>query len=392
MMKKRYLFLLAVLTVFTSGCALPEKYPIEKIQNILVVGVDIEDGQVKLTVVVDKISEGSEPGKEQISSEIYTAVGQTIFEAKRYLHSYAAKRTSWYHLKYILIGEEAAKQGIGTALDFFCENDENRFLHRLVVSREMSAEAFITSTVTHTNDLADTLDSLFEDTKRTGLSSEVHLLDYANSCECKWACLYVPTVELAYATHHASADGEGSEDDLDYLPVLAGYAVFQQDYKLAGYIDGDETLGMNIVLNKLESAAVIVTDIHGQLVSLEVMSSKTNIKTNLNDTPSATIKVEMTAFMVEYHETQDVLEEEYISYLEDQMSAKIKNAIEQALSSGQRWGTDVFGIGSALYHAYPITSRPFKANWPEWFSTMGIQIEVSSQIQCTYSMLNAAEN
>ena len=339
-----------------------EKYPTEEIENILVIGVDIDnEGQIKLTAVVDKINEGSEPGKEQISTEIYTATGQTIFEAKRYLHSYTEKRISWYHLKYILIGEEAAKQDIGTVLDFFCENDENRFLHRLVVSRGMSAETFITSTVTHTNNLAETLDSLFEDTKRTGLSSEVHLLDYASSCECKWSCIYIPTVELALATPHASTDGEDSEDDPDYLTVLAGYALFGKDDQLTVYIDGNEALGMSIVLNKLESAAVIVTDIHGQLVSLEIMSSKANIKTDFNDAPSAAIKVVMTAFMVEYHETQDVAEEEYISYLEEQMSVFIKSIVEQALSTGQRYGTDAFGIGSALYHSHPTASESLKS-------------------------------
>ena len=390
MMKRCLFLLLAISIIFTSGCMLPEKYPIENIQNILIIGVDIEDGQVRLTVVVDKINEGSEPGKEQTSTEIYTATGQTVFEAKRYLHSYTEKRTSWYHLKYILIGEEASRQNLATTLDFFCENDENRFLHRLVVSRGMSANALITSTVTYTNDLVDTLDSLFEDAKRTGLSSEVHLLDYASSCGCEWSCIYIPTVELTLATHHASASREDSQDDPDYLPVLAGYALFGKDNQLTVYIDGNEALGMNIVLNKLESAAVIVTDMHDQLVSLEVMSSKANIKTDLSDVPSAAIKVEMTAFMVEYHETQDVLEEAYISYLEKQMSAYIKNAIEQALVTGQRYGTDTFGIGSALYHAYPIASEPLKSNWEEVFSTLNIQVEVSSQIQCTYSMINAA--
>jgi len=387
--RKAFVLLLIASHVLLTGCALPEKYPIEKIQNILIVGVDIVDGQVKLTAVVDKINKGSESGKEQISAEIYSATGPSVFEAKRTLHTYANKRTSWYHLKYILIGEEAAKQDIGNVLDFFCENDENRFLHRLIVAKGMTAENFLTSTVTHTTNVTETLDSLFEDTSRTGLSSEVHLLDYASSCECKWSCVYIPTVEMVPATHHASAGGEQSKDDPDNLTKLSGYALFNNS-RLAGYIDGDAAIGMNIVINQLESAAITVTDMHGQTVSLEIMSSNASIKTDIGDVPSATVKVMITAFMVEYHETQGATDEAYIAFLEKQLSANIQDIIVQALLTGQQYKTDAFGIGSTLYHSYPIASKPFKSNWNEIFSTIKITVSVTSKIQCTYSMLNAA--
>lgn len=78
---------IAVLLVLT-GCMLPKQYPIENIQNILVAGVDIEDGQIKLTVLADKIISGGQAGNEKIVTQIYSGKGATVSEAENMIKAH----------------------------------------------------------------------------------------------------------------------------------------------------------------------------------------------------------------------------------------------------------------------------------------------------------------
>ena len=390
-MKKRLCAALTAAILLLSGCAFPEKYPIEDVQNILLIGVDVIGDQIMLTAVVDKINQGSEPGKEQVGEQVYTAIGDTIFDAKRNLHTYSEKRTSWYHLKYILIGEEAAKQDLGTVLDFFCENDENRFLHRLLVARGMSASNFILSTVTHERNIAASLDSLINETKNSGMSGEIHLLDYASACESS-SSIYIPTVQLQPATQHFPSITTETGDNPAYLTQLEGYALFRGN-KLVGYLDGPESLWLNLAVNSLQSAAIVVTDNKGRPVSLEVVSSKAKIKVDTQGGLSATISIVMLySFMVEYHETEGVLADDYIGYLEQQQSDYVTEGMNDTLAAAQRYGTDVFGFGEALRHKDSAYFDQIKDRWSEIFSTLQVTVEVQSKIQCTYSMINAAGN
>lgn len=386
MARKCVLLMLAAAMLFASGCALPEPYALEDIQNILIIGVDMEDGDIKLTAVLDRIEVSSEPGKEQITTQVYVSTGETVFDAKRKLHAYSEKRASWFHLKYIIIGEEVAEQNIGDVLDFFCENDENRFLHRLIVSKGMSASDFLIKAAANNKELVNDLDALFKQVDQTGESSAVHLLDYAASCECKWGQLYIPTIELIDNAHYNS--GESGDENASPIARLSGYALFRES-QLACYLDAHQAMGLNFVINKIKSAEITVTDMHGHLISLEVVKSKASIKPKLDGAPSATISVVVDTFMVEYHDPTDSTSDEFIQYVEAQQSAYVTGIIASALEAAKNCGSDVFGIGSALHHAYPVKSEPYKENWNDIFSTMEIAIEVKSKVQCTYDMLNA---
>ncbi len=391
MMKKRLCAVLLSMVLLLSACAFPSKYPIEKVENILMVGVDVSNSQIQLTVVVDDINRQSEPGKEQIGEKIYTSFGDTIFEAKRNMHTFSSKRLSWYHLKYILIGEEAAKTGLDKVLDFFCENDENRFLHRLIVSRGMSASNFILATVTHDNSIADSLDSLMEESKNSGRSDEVHLLDYASACEAG-SSIHIPTVQLQPAIDHFPSLTEETGDTPAYVTQLEGFALFQ-DNKLTGYLNGPQSISLNMVINRLKSTSLTVMDDKGSPVSLEVISSKAKIITDTQNGLTVTIRIIMLdSFMVEYHEKQDVLDDDYISYLEKRQCEYVENSIRDTLKTAQQYGTDVFGIIEALCHSNHSYAEKIKDHWSEIFSALNIGIEVDTKIQCTYSMINAAGN
>jgi spore germination protein KC len=372
-----------------SGCSFPERYPIEDMQNILMAGVDVVDGKIVLTAVVDKITKGNKPGEEKIGTQVYTATGETVFDAKCEMHSFSQKRISWFNLKYILIGEEAARLNLGEVLDYFTEDDETRLTHRLLVSKGMSAADFVRVVVTQEGIFSDNLDSLVKESDRTGKSSEVDLLSYAVIGDSDWKELYIPTVQLKAATPHGQImQGQQQGSEAEYLVQLEGYALFHNG-NLAGYMDGDEAKGLNIVLNKLKSTVFTVADYNGALVSLEVLKSEASIETKTGDKPSAEIKVNMSTCLVDYHETHDVMMEQYIKNLEQQLNAAIMTSIGHAVLAAQQDHTDVLGIGDAFYHEHPVEWEKLKGRWQDIFPSVEISIRVTSNIVFTFEMTDA---
>jgi spore germination protein KC len=389
MKTQRLVMLHIALLLFLSGCVLPKQYPIENIQNILVAGVDIENGQIKLTVLTDKIISGGQAGNEKIVTQIYSGKGVTVSEAENMIKAHSEKNVSWYHLKYIVIGEEAAKRDIKEVLDYFIENDETRFSHELAVTKGMPASEFFAKVVTPQVNLSDDLDSLFIKSEQIGLSSEVSMLDYARNSESAWSDLYIPTVQVIPTAQKENAKGtEGGGQEAEYLTKLGGFALFKNNM-LAGYLDERQAMGLNIATNKLQNAIFTVTDMNGKPVSLEIVSSKADIKTDLSGMPSAEIRIKLDSFLQEYHESAGVTKDEYIKYLEDQQNNYVRSIITEALSQAQLLGTDVFGIGSALYHAHPVDSQKIRDKWSELFPAMAISVQAESKIRSTYNMQNA---
>lgn len=388
MITRRMALLLAAVLLAFTGCSLPEQYRVESIQNILVAGVDIDDGQIRLTVVVDKIIGVGPAGESKVGSQVYSATGDTIFDAKRTLSTYTEKRLSWYHLKYIVIGEEAAREDIKRVLDFFSENDENRLRHGLIVAKDMSAAALFAKAVTTEGNFWKYLESLSKETKKSGQSSEVRLLDYVNISGSKWSDPYIPTIQVIPSVKQENTVSKDENQNPAYLTVLSGYALFKNN-RLAGYLDGRQAMGLNFVINKLKSAEITLTDIHGQPVSLEVVSSKAKMKTNFSDMPSAAISIEIDTYMLEYHETTGSTNDEYIQYLEVKQNNYIQSLIAEALTEAQRCGTDVFGIGSALHHVHPVSAEKIQDHWKDLFSKMNISVQVESTIKSTYNMYDS---
>ncbi len=388
-LKKTVALLLAAITTFVSqGCNIFETYPIEDVQNILVAAIDTEGDQVVLTVLVDRICQSVEPGQEKISTKLYTATAPTIFGAKRLLHEYAEKRVSFYHLKYILIGEQAAKEGVGRYLSFFLEDDETRLLHKLLIAKDSTGKDFLEKASTDSQ-FVDNLDTLFKETERTGKSKEIILLDYAIARERPWESVYMPTIRIypSPTTQEDTSVQAETSSQCTYQVELEGFALFKEDV-LVAFLEDGAARGINCITSDLESSAVSLTDDRGDFVSLEIIESSAKIKVDYGPPLSASIEVEIQSNLVEYPEDKDLFNAEYILYLEEQQNACIKNEIEQALMILQENHTDAAGIGDVFYHEDPKKWKELQDNWQQIFSDLKITINVTSKIKCTYSIVN----
>ncbi len=385
---KRAALLLAVFTavIFSEGCAFPQQYRIEEVQNILVLGLDAKDDLIEVTLLVDSIRDSSRTGEEKVVYKAYALTGKTIFEISRNFHALTNKRITYYHMKYIIIGEGAARNGIEKYLNFLLEDHEPVFTHRLLVSRGKAAKEFIEQTSQQSASLADYLDSRFTE-KATGKTSEVRMSDYAIATKRHWTSLYIPVIQPDPASEVKTGGGDNASQSANVK--LEGYAIFRED-RLVDYMDGDAAMGLNFVVNEMHSGNITVQDFRGQNASIEIMQSKAKITPGFGDPLSAKITVTIDANLVEYYQYTDVTGEDFLSFLEQQGCAAIQARIAQAVVQAQRNKADVLGIGDAFYHKDPVKWQALRDAWPDIFADLEITIEVNLQLKSTYS-LGAAE-
>jgi spore germination protein KC len=387
------LYIVSVL-LFLQGCGFPEKYPIEGTQNILIGGIDVDGDDVVLTAYVDDISQSSKPGEERISYSLYVSKGKTVYEAGNNLHTFNKKYLSWFHTKYIILGEEAAKSGIDRLLCFFTEDNETRLLYKVIVVRGMTAKDFLQLASSMKVSLADYFDTLFDIGKKTGKTREIHLINYAIDRETPWNDLFIPAVELlSNPVGPSASDGgsggkgesqSGQESDTEYLIKLGGFALFDGD-KLSGFLEDNMALSLNILNNELLGAQITVAGKNGSNVSLETLRCSTGIKTGYYPM-SVAVEVNIDLNLVEYQSADDPMDNEDMTYIQQQADEYLKGRIMQTIGYMQEVKSDAAGIGDKFYHSDPVKWQEIKDKWKDIFPNVQFSVKVNTKIRSVYEL------
>lgn len=387
-MKRSILLTLIALILIIQGCSFPQKDPIEETQNILIGGIDIDGDNIVLTVYVDKISASGKSDGEQISYKLYTAKGKTIYEADNCLHGENQKHLSWFHTKYIIVGEDAARQGVDKLFSFFTEDDETRLLYKVAIAKGMSAKEFLQFASASKDGLGDYLDNLFDEVKRTGKSREVHLLNYAIDRETSWNDAFMPALEISKnsastgSQESGGSGGKGEESEQEYLIKLIGFALFNGD-KLCGFLEGSAAFPVNILNNEAKGAQVTVTGQNGHSVSLQLMQCKTDIKPVYNPL-LVKVDVSMDFNLVDYHDGDNPLDNDFCNSIEEQINEQIKNNIADSIKYMQSVKSDAVDFGDKFYHSNPYKWQGIKDDWRNLFPQVSFNVNVDSNIKSTY--------
>lgn len=382
MIKKIIIGLMLTVTIFLlTGCMFPSKASIELSEDIPVVGIDEEDGQVKLTITTLTIQPVAEEGSDEPQKvEVYTAKGETVFDAVRNFHAYTDKDIFWGHMEFVIVGEETAKKGITRYLDFFIRDHETNLTASVMVAQGSTAEEFIKKTKIPRVTLSDYLQSLFTDVGSMSESSEVSLIHYMCLVNCDWENLYLPCIQLVNVL-------EKSKEEEDIKDVqLNGYAIFN-DQEFTGIANGKLARGINWMINEISSGIIVAKDHQGEKVSLEIIDGGSEIETDFSgDEPTAKIKVQFSTNIGDYKGVEDIFKKDIIDYIVADQERIVKKEIEDTLAFLQKNKSDVIHLGDKLNHKYPVKTKDLLVDWDEIFSNMEITVEVESRINRIYEI------
>ena len=371
--------------VVLTGCRIAfwDTTQINNIEFIRAVGVDKADnGNIRFTIATQRIiSGGARGGSEQKQCEIVYSEGRTSFEAMRNFWSYSEKRPFLGHLEFILIGEEAAKEGILKYLDFFTRDAEVRLNLNVFVVKGNDAGEVIRQGNAQDKFVFDRLEGIKRHDWGLSIINDVNLMEIMYILDAKYLSLYIPCVRLLNRA-------ETTEESRDGMEIaLEGFAVFDGD-KVAGYLDKEMARGLNFLKNKLKSGVVNVRSKNGTMVALEIISGGSKMKPYIKDGElHIAVEVEMDSSIAEIQGPENIFSDDSLEYLEKQQEQAIMDEVRKTIDFAQEKKLDFFGAGDAVLHKYPYEWEDFyEKDWRDVFSQVEFEITARSKISRTYDI------
>jgi len=393
-MIKRYIGIVFIfLFVNLTGCnMLPQSKEIGDLQLVQVIGIDkLPDGtdDCMLTIASKNLeigagqeSSGNVEGSSKSNGKkalVLTSKGKTLFDAERKLQTHSNKTIFWGHVEYYLIGEEAAKENIVKYIDFFTRDHELRIESKVYIVKGSTAKDLIEKFNEGDFYILDKLEILGRNLELLSNSEEIKVHDLMRFVDIHNESARVPCIYLV------DRDGWSEKNVKDI--EICGYAIIS-DLKLAGYIDTSISRGVNLITNTVGSSIVVVKDLKGRDVSLEIVSSNTEVIPYFNgdDLESVTLKTKVISNLGELQSQIGSIDEEMITYMETQQSEILKKEMESALKKVLEYKSDCLEICDRIQLKRPLKWRKIEGQWMQIFPNIRFDIQVESIIQRSYEI------
>lgn len=397
-MSKNLAKVILILLVVSSQAGCWSRLEVEDLAFATLVALDkAAESQIELSVQFAITANGGDEGSGgdgAADAPVWTvnSVGNNLAGAIENMQTFTGKYPFWAHTRVIIIGEELARSGIASVLDYFMRNREFRFSTWVMVS-EGPAKDLLAVTPKLSQLPAELVAELNRVTSETSISTSCSLIELFQLLVEEHASepiLPLITVHQPADASQASPEEVESGDTSDKADSLScsGLAVFSGD-KMIAKLDADEARGL-LWLRGETKRSTLVIDVPGQgyLVQGQIYGRRTLRVTRAGDALKAKITIYQDGDLKEHDLKQFELNADTIKEMNNLLSAHIQAIAEEVLQKTQQeLKTDVIGIGERVYRLYPKLYQSL--NWQEYFPTMPIEVEVHASFRRTGEMLQS---
>ena len=377
--KLLFLFFLLFSLFTMAGCW--DRHELDSLGIVLGVGIDKGEEEAKpveITTQIIKPGEikgpssgggGGGGGKGQPYLNI-TNTGEAVFDIIREFTHLVNRRLYFSHNVILLIGQEAAEEGVGKYLDLFFRDPEPRLTSWFIVTKGKAKEALDTKAELEQVPALN-IAQLVEARAATSEVSAVNLYDFMTRFMSKTTAPIASLLEI---------ESRGEEK----IARLVGTAVFKKE-KMVGSLDKAETRGLLWVLGKVKSGIVVTPCPGGEgKACLEIIWTKSKVIPEIKGG-----KLEITVTIKEEGNlggqmcAQDLTLPETWIALEKNKAKVIQQEVKAALQKAQALNTDIFGFGDAVHRKYPALWKEWEAQWDEIFPNLKVKVLVEAKLRQT---------
>jgi len=375
-MKKIIIFLMIIIMMLlTVGCT--SKKEIEKLAIIVSFGVDrTSDGKYMVSTQILKGQKSSSGGmgggkNEKQPTDVMSLIstGDTVPDALEHLSTKLGKKIILSHVKFIVIGEDTAKSGVGDLVNFVAREHELRPNIIFLIAKGKASEILKTITPEATVP-TNTIVAILNLQSEYGYTPVVTSLDFSTALASKTASPLAGVIALH------------QDEQAGTLFKLLGTAVFNKD-KLIGYMDEQETRGMQWITGKVTTGNIVIPSPDTGNITLDIIQADSTIRPIIiNNKPIIQITITEKGNIREMSGKLNIMKSpDIITALEEIQNEAIKREIEKALYAAQQtFKADIFDFGGTIHRDYPADWKNFQGNWREMFPDLTVEITVNSSI------------
>lgn len=365
---------------------------IETLGFVMAVGIDKaqEEGKIQLTMLVAKpfAIGGGEKGTPQESPIwILSSTGETVFDAIRNGNSQSPRRLFFAHNRWLLFGEDFAREGILSALDLWSRDGEARRTVQVAVAKGAAASEMLQTQFELERQPSEGGRGVLDNASIT-LSTVVtiRLNEFVQLLETVGSNAVASRVEIVPRPQEADIRGEVLREKVGSSARFTGAAAFKGD-RLVGWLDKSETRGLNWVRSKVKSGLIVIENplTRGSSIGVEIIRGRCQSQVEPTDGRFiARIRIEVEGNL---GDTTGLIEPEradlWVS-MESRMAEAIREEIRAAVVKAQELQTDYLGFGASLYRSNPKLWEKVKDGWQELlFPDMDIEVDVRAKLRRT---------
>ena len=386
-----------------SGCAsLYANYrEVEQLRIMQALGLDRAPGGVIVTLAAAADPSGSAP-------LCFSGTGESVSAAIESVRGRAAEEDLFTgHLKHILIGEAAARQGLEPYLSYICRSPDVRLDMPLFILRGGTAREAMSTAGTEERGIAEVLQAAQTslDTQSGGnvfTAAEILRSLWRDGSALICALEYGPASETSDSGAGGPSSGEaGAADTADSEPsdaggsgeapvmtaAAGGFAVIK-DGKLCEFIDRDAALGAGFLTNTVGIRELVVRDRFGAPVTLEIQQGGTRLHPLWNPDGSLRgieIYANVSAALLEAG-SGTLTAAESTDYLTGQLEAAVSDRIGAVLWLAKTLEADFLGLGERVEQASPLKYRRMGQSLGPLLPSLELSIAVQGELSHSHDL------
>lgn len=385
------------LALITGGCVRGAE--VNRLAIVDVLGLDAgEDGGILLTaqvIVPTRLGVGPTGAAAEASPFLLArSTGKTVAEAITRLDTKVPRQIFLEHLQLLVLGEELARRGLLPIADFLLREPQVRTDLLVAVAPE-SAQSVVS--------LVPPLPALPGEAWKTLVRNErVTVSSVRNLLVSLGEEGMDPFLTAIAPTSAVDPGGSGNIGDIE----LTGAALFRGD-RLVGYLNRQETFGLQILLGDRPRTVLSVTDEEvwremgmtpapredgdgagwlsewpstssdPGIITLRLTRADSSLSPVSVDPPTLKLRARLETEVANAASLLDIEDSQVAQAVQRAAVRKVVNHVEAALEKMRTLHADAAGLGAKFRRHLPSWWRNVRSHWPQLFAQVQLEYDVT---------------
>ncbi|MCR2804942.1 Ger(x)C family spore germination protein [Paenibacillus soyae] len=379
--------LCCLLLLLQTGCW--NRVELNDVAIISATGVDWQNGKWVLSyqVVIPKAisSQSGESGSAAVN--VFSTTGDNFRIAISKASEETSRRLYFSHNQVVIIGESAARKGMGPLLESYLRNHDSRETVSMFLSKG-SARRMLEQLVPLEQIPGAAIQRMIANEEHGSsafrqMTANDVLMELLGSAQAT----SIPGLVIAGEGEGTDSVGMLGKTTTPTKVRLSELGLIQGD-KLVGWIDDEQSRGLMWLTNHINKTTLSFSCAGGSKSrassSAKILTASTKLTPEHVDGKwLIKAKVEATGLLMEYNCPGDLSKPAEVEKLERRIEEEIKAVIAEGWEAVRKQGVDVTGFGTLIHKRYPKLWKQASADWKELFPKTELEVEARMKLNST---------
>ncbi|WP_099205258.1 Ger(x)C family spore germination protein [Scatolibacter rhodanostii] len=322
-------------------------------------------------------SGGSEESGASSATIIMETKAKTMLEGLNELNRNSSRTMLLPHNQVLILGEDLAKEGIESRIDWFLRSQEAR-LEVLIMVAEGEAKEVLSAQLQQDQISGMYISRMMQDLSRISDNYEFRMFDFMSRLRDETSSPMAPIISVT------------GEDDKKGLKI-DGLAVFKND-KMIGQLTADEMISYIWSMGSVKRCNITSEHEKGSAVfNIEKLNTKRKMEIKSDGNLKVVFEVDANVEIGELSGFDGLQGQELAATLSQVAEDSIQQRMQDTFKKAQSLNADIYEFGVSMKRRHPDEWEKMKENWDEVFSHIELDIQVKVKLPTTGKIVEPLE-